>query len=73
MHSVDPTTESMIRSVLAYAENRLRLDPVPLDRGSTDPARLDAAVTQQARLAAALSLILWAGLIISGRLIAFDA
>jgi hypothetical protein len=30
MHSVDPTTESMIRSVLAYAENRLRLDPVPL-------------------------------------------
>ena len=36
-------------------------------------ARLDAAVTQQARLAAALSLILWAGLIISGRLIAFDA
>ena len=36
-------------------------------------ARLDAAVTPQARLAAALSLILWAGLIISGRLIAFDA
>jgi aromatic-L-amino-acid/L-tryptophan decarboxylase len=44
MHSVDPTTESMIRSVLAYAENRLRLDPVPLDRGSTDPAELDAAL-----------------------------
>jgi aromatic-L-amino-acid decarboxylase len=44
MHSVDPTTESMIRSVLAYAENRLRLDPVPLDRGSTDPAKLDAAL-----------------------------
>lgn len=44
MHSVDPTTESMIRSVLAYAENRLRLDPVPLDRGSTDPAMLDAAL-----------------------------
>jgi glutamate/tyrosine decarboxylase-like PLP-dependent enzyme len=44
MHSVDPTTESMIRSVLAYAENRLRLDPVPLDRGSTDPATLDAAL-----------------------------
>jgi hypothetical protein len=38
-----------------------------------NPARLDAAVTTQARLAAALSLILWAGLIISGRLIAFDA
>ena len=44
MHSVDPTTELMIRSVLAYAENRLRLDPVPLDRGSTDPAALDAAL-----------------------------
>jgi glutamate/tyrosine decarboxylase-like PLP-dependent enzyme len=45
MHSVDPTTESMIRSVLAYAENRLRLDPVPLDQGSRDPAELDAALT----------------------------
>jgi len=44
MHSVDPTTESMIRSVLAYAENRLRLDPVPLDHGSRDPAELDAAL-----------------------------
>jgi aromatic-L-amino-acid/L-tryptophan decarboxylase len=44
MHSVDPKTESMIRSVLAYAENRLRLNPVPLDRGSRDPAELDAAL-----------------------------
>ncbi|MGH3153054.1 MAG: pyridoxal phosphate-dependent decarboxylase family protein [Streptosporangiaceae bacterium] len=44
MHSVNPTTESMIRSVLAYAENRLRLDPVPLDQGSRDPAELDAAL-----------------------------
>jgi aromatic-L-amino-acid decarboxylase len=44
MHSVDATTESMIRSVLAYAENRLRLDPVPLDQGSRDPAELDAAL-----------------------------
>src|SRR6201991_4721190 len=44
MHSVDPTTESMIRSVLAYAEDRLRLDPVPLDQGSRDPAELDAAL-----------------------------
>jgi glutamate/tyrosine decarboxylase-like PLP-dependent enzyme len=34
----------MIRSVLAYAENRLRLDPVPLDEGSRDPAELDAAL-----------------------------
>jgi len=41
---VDPTTESMIRSVLAYAENRLRLNPVPLDRGSRSPAELDAAL-----------------------------
>jgi aromatic-L-amino-acid/L-tryptophan decarboxylase len=44
MHSVDSTTEQMIRSVLAYAENRLRLDPVPLDKGSRDPARLDVAL-----------------------------
>ncbi|MGO8955948.1 MAG: pyridoxal phosphate-dependent decarboxylase family protein [Streptosporangiaceae bacterium] len=44
MHSVDRTTEQMIRSVLAYAENRLRLDPVPLDRGSRDPAGLDVAL-----------------------------
>jgi glutamate/tyrosine decarboxylase-like PLP-dependent enzyme len=41
---VDPVTEQMIRSVLAYAENRLRLDPVPLDRGSRDPAVLDLAL-----------------------------
>jgi len=45
MHSVDATTEQMIRSVLAYAENRLRLDPVPLDQGSRDPAEL-AAITK---------------------------
>ena len=44
MHSVDATTEQMIRSVLAYAENRLRLDPVPLDGGSRDPAELELAV-----------------------------
>src|SRR6202451_3018002 len=44
MHSVDPTTEQMIRSVLAYAENRLRLDPVPLDGAPRDPAELDAAL-----------------------------
>jgi aromatic-L-amino-acid decarboxylase len=44
MHSVDATTEQMIRSVLAYAENRLRLDPVPLDSGSRDPAELDLAL-----------------------------
>ncbi|HSR83785.1 MAG TPA: pyridoxal-dependent decarboxylase [Streptosporangiaceae bacterium] len=44
MHSVDSTTEQMIRSVLAYAENRLRLDPVPLDKGSRDRAELDFAL-----------------------------
>jgi aromatic-L-amino-acid decarboxylase len=44
MHSVDATTEQMIRSVLAYAENRLRLNPVPLDKGSRDPAELDVAL-----------------------------
>jgi len=43
VHSVDATTEQMIRSVLAYAENRLRLDPVPLDQGPRDPAVLDIA------------------------------
>jgi aromatic-L-amino-acid/L-tryptophan decarboxylase len=45
MHSVDATTEQMIRSVLAYAENRLRLNPVPLDKGSRDPAELDFALS----------------------------
>jgi len=44
MHMVDATTERMIRSVLAYAENRLRLDPVPLDQGARDPAELDVVV-----------------------------
>lgn len=38
-----------------------------------DPAKLDSAITGQAKLAAALSMILWAGLIVCGRLIAFDA
>jgi glutamate/tyrosine decarboxylase-like PLP-dependent enzyme len=44
MHTVDATTEQMIRSVLAYAEQRLRLDPVPLDGGPRDPAELAAAL-----------------------------
>jgi len=44
MHGVDSVTEQMIRAVLAYAENRLRLDPVPLDQGSKDPATLQAAL-----------------------------
>src|ERR1700749_359490 len=52
MHSVDPTTEMMIRSVLAYAENRLRLDPVPLDGCPPDidamTAVLDGLIGDQA-------------------------
>ena len=40
MHQVDQTTEQMVRSVLAYAENRLRMDPVPLDRGTRSAAEL---------------------------------
>ena len=38
-----------------------------------NPQRLDIAITPRAKWAAALSLFLWAGLILSGRLIAFDA
>jgi hypothetical protein len=37
------------------------------------PAAMDARIPARARVAAALSLLLWAGLIVSGRLIAFDA
>ena len=37
------------------------------------PDKLDAGVSSKAKLAAALSLVLWAGLVVSGRLIAFDA
>src|SRR6187549_560800 len=40
MHDVDQTTEQMVRSVLAYAENRLRMDPVPLDKGPQPAADL---------------------------------
>jgi len=36
-------------------------------------AKLDIAVTAEAKLAAAISLLLWAGLVVSGRLIAYDA
>ena len=40
MHEIDQTTEQMVRSVLAYAENRLRMDPVPLDKGTLPAAEL---------------------------------
>jgi hypothetical protein len=36
------------------------------------PEKLDTLITKQARVAAVLSLLLWTGLIVSGRLIAFD-
>jgi hypothetical protein len=36
-------------------------------------AQLDVAITAEAKVAAAVSLLLWAGLIVSGRLIAYDA
>jgi len=36
-------------------------------------AKLDVAMTGEARLAAAISLLLWTGLVVSGRLIAYDA
>ena len=39
----------------------------------THPEKLDAGVGWRAKLAAGASLVLWAGLIVSGRLIAFDA
>src|SRR5450432_1762978 len=41
MHEVDQTTDMMVRSVLAYAENRLRMDPVPLDKGKLPAAALN--------------------------------
>jgi aromatic-L-amino-acid/L-tryptophan decarboxylase len=42
MHEVDETTEQMVRSVLAYAENRLKLKPVPLDRATLPASELTA-------------------------------
>src|SRR5262245_59012201 len=53
MHEVDQTTEQMVRSVLAYAENRLRMNPVPLDKGVL-PAdelyeRLDGVIRETPR------------------------
>ena len=40
--TVDQTTDQMVRSVLAYAENRLRMDPVPLDIGTLPADQLYA-------------------------------
>ncbi len=41
MHSVDAVTEQIIRSVIAQAENRVRLDPVSLDGRSRPPEEFD--------------------------------
>ena len=53
MHEVDQATDQMVRSVLAYAENRLRMNPVPLDRASvpTDKLydRLSGIITEAGR------------------------
>ncbi len=40
MHDIDQTAEQMVRSVLAYAENRLRMNPVPLDKGTLQATEL---------------------------------
>ncbi len=37
-----------------------------------NPSKLDAGIDSRAKIAAVVSLLLWAGLIVSGRLIAFD-
>ncbi|HEY5980488.1 MAG TPA: pyridoxal-dependent decarboxylase [Microlunatus sp.] len=44
MHTVDQATEQMVRSVLAYAENRLRMEPVPLDKGTRTAPELYAVL-----------------------------
>jgi aromatic-L-amino-acid decarboxylase len=45
MHEIDETTEQMVRTVLAYAENRLRMDPVPLDIGTLPAEELNARLS----------------------------
>ena len=40
MHTIDEHVNRMMRSALALAENRLRLDPVPLDRGTRTATEL---------------------------------
>ncbi|MGZ8745606.1 MAG: hypothetical protein ACXWZ2_00875 [Mycobacterium sp.] len=53
MHEVDQKTENMLRSVLAYAENRLRMNPVPLDKGTLGVdelyTRLDGVIRETPR------------------------
>src|SRR5215218_8632260 len=52
MHQVDQTTDQMVRSVLAYAENRLRMDPVPLDIGTLPADQLYARLAGLIRASA---------------------
>jgi len=40
VHTIDERINRIIRSALALAENRLRLDPVPLDRGTRSAEEL---------------------------------
>ena len=42
MHRVDRTTDEIISKVMARAEQRLRLEPVPLDRGARTATELRA-------------------------------
>jgi aromatic-L-amino-acid decarboxylase len=54
MHEMDQRADHMVRSVLAYAENRLRMEPVPLDQGTMSAQdlyrRLDGVIRPQGRL-----------------------
>src|SRR4029453_12346391 len=40
MHEIDQSTEQMVSGVLAYAETRLKLNPVPLDKARLSPVEL---------------------------------
>ncbi len=54
MHEMDQRADHMVRSVLAYAENRLRMEPVPLDKGTMSAQelyrQLDGVIRPQGRL-----------------------
>ena len=43
MHTFDADTDRLLHQVLDYARNRLRMDPVPLDRPQTPAALCDGA------------------------------
>ena len=60
MHEVDQNTENMVRSVLAYAENRLRMNPVPLDKGVLSACHRFVRIPSEVclNLAAAVNVVL---------------